>query len=118
MEYLVEASTQIEAGHQVDLRGCDRPHGHHYDIYVTVASKVDAKTALDLGLALEDQLAKLTHEIDRARLEDMIAPASPTYVGLASFVWARLVPLFETLREVTVDESTGRSITVRSDSRL
>jgi 6-pyruvoyl-tetrahydropterin synthase len=113
MEYIVARSIEFDAGHHTELfDGCDGDHGHHYVVTVELASKVDIDAAVTAFAELEADLEKIKAEVANRPLNLMVAPADPTLVGLASFVWMRLVMDHPALRKVTVVESTGRTITV------
>lgn len=124
----VTRKVHFSAGHQLrdpDLDadrnralfgGCANPHGHNYDLYVTVEGEVDPRTgyAFDLG-----RLKALLHtfvvdDVDHADLNADVAwlrDVNPTAENVAVRIWHRLEGKLDDARLIAVRlHETDRNI--------
>ena len=101
---------RFDAGHHLPQAGpdhkCARPHGHGYEVTVTVAGEVDPDTGwvMDFGRikqAMEPLLARLDH----GDLNEVEGLDNPTSEMLARWFWDHLQPGIAELQSVAIRET-------------
>lgn len=93
---------------------CAGPHGHSYQVTVTVAGEVDEK----LGWVMDfDQIKKavepLIRQLDHTQLNEVEGLFNPTSEHIAKWLWERIRPQLPQLATVSVAESTTSLCTYR-----
>ncbi|MFC1557334.1 6-carboxytetrahydropterin synthase QueD [candidate division KSB1 bacterium] len=122
--YSITIEGRFSAAHAIkDYPGdCSRLHGHNYRISVSVESeKLD-----ELGMAFDfHELQTITKDVaqllDHQNLNelDFFSYQNPTAENIARFIYTRIeeqMPVYVKLKEVTIHESEGCSVTYREQA--
>lgn len=96
-----------EAGNREVFGACANPHGHNYDLYVTVEGEVDPSTGyvIDLGRLRDLVEEHVVSDVDHADLNRDVAwlrGVNPTAENLAVLIWRRLEGRLDGARLVSV----------------
>ncbi len=96
-----------EAGNREVFGPCANPHGHNYELYVTVEGEVDPSTGyvIDLGRLRDLVEEHVVADVDHADLNRDVAwlrGVNPTAENLAVLIWRRLEGRLDGARLVSV----------------
>jgi 6-pyruvoyltetrahydropterin/6-carboxytetrahydropterin synthase len=106
------AEFRFEAAHRLPNvpkeHMCAQLHGHSYQLRVTVAGPVDARTGWVLDFAtLAAAFEPLRLQLDHRYLNEIDGLGNPTSEHLARWLWQRLDPVIPGLSAIEVREMPG-----------
>lgn len=113
------ATAGFDAAHRIPSYSyCSSPHGHHWDVRVTVTGDLDPKSGWIRGAEhLQAALLALMVEIDNKDLDEMLPGVVSSPLGIASWILDRLALAFPRIVRVTVDCSDGNAGEIRRAPR-
>ncbi|MGI5861243.1 MAG: 6-pyruvoyl trahydropterin synthase family protein [Myxococcales bacterium] len=94
---------------------CNRLHGHHYRLLVTISGKPDPKSGMIIDF---EELKQIVTEhavglVDHRDLNDFMP--NPTAENLIVFFWEKLKPVLPGLRQLRLYETPEYSVAYRGE---
>ena len=112
---IVRRRFEFEAAHRLPNHPgkCRELHGHSYALAVSVERAVDPASGLaidfaDLGRIVEEIVVD---KLDHRYVNDLIE--NPTAERMAVWIWQRLAPALDGLREIELHETSRCSVVYR-----
>lgn len=111
----------FEAAHRLpnvpDDHKCARLHGHSFRVVIHVEGSVGADTGWIMDFAdLTESFAPVHENLDHRYLNEVSGLENPTSEVLAQWIWDRLDPTLQGLRQVVVRETCTSGCIYRGPS--
>lgn len=95
MDYALRFHSHFDASHLVEgVEGCDRRHGHTFDVTVSISGPLVKEASGVYRVArsenVQSQLDAATAELDRRDLNDMMVGSVPTPETIAAWILERI----------------------------
>ena len=117
---LIRKQFRFEAAHVLPYHTgkCARLHGHSYRLDVTVGGPLQADGPARGMVEDFDRLSALVRteiidELDHRSLNDLLE--NPTAEHIVGWIWARLIPHLDTMRELVLWETATACAILRHD---
>ena len=96
---------------------CQRLHGHHYRMAISIAGRPDAYTGMIMDFEVVRQIVteRVLDLVDHRNLNDVEGLDNPTAENMAVLFWGRLKDALPGLREIRLWETPEYSVAYRGD---
>ena len=95
---------------------CAGPHGHSYQVTITVAGRVDGRFGWVMDFdEIKKVVGPLVEQLDHTQLNEVEGLSNPTSEQIARWFWDRIRPRVPQLVAVAVAESATSLCTYRGE---
>ena len=114
---ILRVEFQFNAAHRLPYYEgpCFHTHGHNYKLVVLVGGPVDPRTGLSMDFVRVKEIVRerLLKDIDHNDLNQILD--NPTAENVVMWMWKRLEPHLEGLREIELYETDDASVIYRGE---